>query len=204
VAVVTDSPNAARHLTRVLRDSGWSVRPFALTGPSACDRVRELQPTVVLVRADASDLSAVVSLARIAPNGRPALVLLTEQACAVSLKVARESGAAVHLVEPVTTEALVAAVWLSAARARDLWELKQELISLRESFESRKAVERAKAILMRRFGLTEDQAHRRLQQESRNRNRKLSDTAWHVIKADGELRRSRALGPPETESAFAS
>jgi len=200
VAVLTDSPAAARHLTRVLRDSGYSVRPFPLTNASAYDRVRELRPAVVLLRAESADLPAASTLARIAAHGGPALVLLTPQACPRSLGAARESGALVHLVEPVTPEALVAAVWLSAARARDLWDLKSELIELRESFESRKAVERAKAILMRRLELTEEQAHRRLQQESRSRNRKLVETAWHVIRAEGGLRRSGAAEAAETEA----
>jgi response regulator NasT len=190
VAVVTDTPFAARHIVRALRDSGYAVRPFSLGSSAAYDRVRELQPAVVVLRVGSPDPSA-LAFRRLAVKGGPALVLLTPEASPQELGFARESGAMVHLVEPVAAQALAAAVWVSAARARDLHELSAQLSELRESFESRKVVERAKNILMRRLELSEEEAHRRLQQESRNRNRKLVETAWHVIRADGHLGRSR-------------
>ena len=190
VAVVTDTPFAARHITRALRESGYAVRPFSLTSPAAYDRVRELQPAVVVLRVSGSDPAAASAFRRIALKGGPALVLLTPKASPEELGFARDSGAMVHLVEPIAAEALAAAVWVSAARARDLHELSRELIELRESFESRKVIERAKAILMQRLELTEEEAHRRLQIESRNRNRKLIETAWHVIRADSQLPRT--------------
>lgn len=70
-----------------------------------------------------------------------------------------------------------------------MWQLSRRVTGLRESFVSLRVVERAKGILMRRLQLTEQEAHRRLQVESRNRNRKLVETAWHVIQADARLSR---------------
>jgi len=63
-------------------------------------------------------------------------------------------------------------------------------------------LDRAKAILMRRFGLSEEEAHRTLQRESRNRNRKLIETAWHVIRADTRITAgSRSTSPATSRSA---
>ena len=199
VAVVADSPGTAQQITRTLQESGYAVRPFTLTNLSAYDRVRELRPNVVLLRAGARSLSAASAFARIAANGGPALVLLTPAATEGAIGLAFDSGALVHLVEPVPVQSLTAAISLALARARDLRDLQGQVRGLRESGEARKAVERAKAILMRRLGMTEEDAHRRLQRESRNRNRKLVDTAWHVIGADSQLPRTRQPVPP-TES----
>jgi response regulator NasT len=194
VAVVTDTILAARHITRALRDSGYAVRPFSLTSPVAYDRVRDLRPAVVLLRVGSPDPGSAQAFHRLAISGGPALILLTPEASPQQLGLARESGAMVHLVEPVAAQTLAAAVWVSAARAKDLRELSAQLTDLRESFESRKVVERAKNVLMRRLELNEEEAHRRLQQESRNRNRKLVETAWHVIRADGHLSRADDVG----------
>ena len=138
------------------------------------------------------DQVTVVPLGFTVRSCSPALVLLTPEASPAELGFARDSGAMVHLVEPVAAQSLAAAVWVSAARARDLQDLSSQLTELRESFESRKVIERAKAVLMRRLEMSEEEAHRRLQTESRNRNRKLVETAWHVIRADGYLERSGA------------
>lgn len=200
VAVVADTSSAARDITRVLQDSGYACRAFPLSSPSTYDRVRELRPAVVVLRTGPADLSPAAAFSRVSAHRGPALVVLTPSASEESLHLARESGAVCHLVEPVAGQALAAAVWLSVARAQDLQQLNHQLVELRESFESRKAVERAKAILMRRLDLTEAEAHRRLQKESRNRNRRLVDTAWHVIKADVELSRSRAPAAAEAQA----
>jgi response regulator NasT len=187
VAVVADTAGAAGEIARALTDTGHTVRPVPLGMRSACDRVRELRPSAVLLRTSPRTFPLASAFARAAAEGGPALVLLTPTGSRQSIKLALDSGALIHLVEPVPSQALLAAVRVAVARAQDLRELRAELIKTRETIHSRRAVERAKAILMRRFELTEDEAHRRLQRESRNRNRRLIETAWHVIRADAAL-----------------
>ena len=52
---------------------------------------------------------------------------------------------------------------------------------------TRKLVERAKGILMRRLNLTEEEAFRRLQRRSQNENKRLGEIAQAIITADGML-----------------
>ena len=187
VAVIADDSKAAGEIARALHDSGYPVRPFVLTSRSAYDRVRDLRPSVVLLRTSPRSFPLASAFARASTEGGIAVVVLTPTGSRQSIKLALDTGALVHLVEPVPSQALVAALRVAAARASDLDQLKSQLRRAKESVHARTAIERAKAILIRRFGLTENEAHRRLQQESRNRNRKLIDTAWHVIRADVAL-----------------
>jgi response regulator NasT len=196
VAVVADTSGAAGEIARGLRDVGYAVRAFSLSVGSAYDRVRDVRPSVVLVRASARSFSLASAFARIAANGGPALVLLTPAGSRQALKLALDAGALVHLVEPVAAQALSAAMRVAAARAEDLRQLKQQLGQVRASLQDRSVLDRAKAMLMRRFGLTEEEAHRTLQRESRNRNRKLIETAWHVLRADAQLAGGSASGGP--------
>jgi response regulator NasT len=187
VAVIADTAGAAGEIARVLQQTGHHVRPFPLSVRSAYDRVRELRPSVVLLRTSPRSYPLACAFARAAADGGPALVVLTPTGSRQSIKLALDTGALIHLVEPVPSQALVAAVRVALARAQDLRDLKTQLTKIRESVHSRSAIERAKSILMRRFKLSEDEAHRRLQRESRNRNRRIIDTAWHVIHADAAL-----------------
>ncbi|MCJ7821829.1 MAG: ANTAR domain-containing protein [Armatimonadetes bacterium] len=187
VAVVGDTTGAAGEISRGLRGSGFAVRAFSLAPGGAYDRVRDLRPAVVVLRAGARTFPLASAFARIAANGGPALVLLTPAGSRQAIKLALDTGALVHVVEPVAAQALAAAVRVAAARAVDLRRLNGELTRIRESLRERNVLDRAKAILMRRFGMDEEEAHRTLQRESRNRNRKLIDTAWHVLSADARL-----------------
>jgi len=196
VAVVADTAGAAGEIARALAEAGHAVRPISLAMRNACERVRELRPSAVLLRTSPRTFSLASAFARAVAGGGPALVVLTPVGSRQSINLALDSGALVHLVEPVPSQALLAAVRVAIARAQDFRQLRAELIKSRETIHSRRTIERAKAVLMRRFHLTEEEAHRRLQQESRNRNRRLIETAWHVIHADAALAAGERDGLP--------
>ncbi len=94
---------------------------------------------------------------------------------------------ATYLVKPVSESDLLPAIALAFARFNEFQELHKEVDTLRESLETRKLVERAKGILMRRLNLTEEEAFRRLQKRSQNENKKLGEIAQAIITADGMM-----------------
>jgi response regulator NasT len=199
IAVVADLPGAASEIARALRHLGHTVCSATLASRSGRARVQAMRPEVVLLRSGPRAFDAASAFARATPETGAALVVLTPGGSPGSAELARQLGAMIHLVEPVPAQALLAAAQVAVARAGDLRDLRTELTRRRELVSSRPAVERAKAILMKRFGLTEQEAHRRLQLESRSRNRKVGETARRVIRADAILRaRQRAprAGPP--------
>ena len=62
--------------------------------------------------------------------------------------------------------------------------MRREVADLREALEARKVVEKAKGILMRRLDLSEEEAFKRLQKQSQDTNRKLSEVAEAIVMAD--------------------
>jgi len=60
----------------------------------------------------------------------------------------------------------------------------RELTDLRNTLESRKMVDRAKGILMNRAGMSETQAHIRLQELASSRNMKVSTVADLIVEAE--------------------
>ena len=59
--------------------------------------------------------------------------------------------------------------------------MRQVIAAFRRSQEERDLVERAKAVLMDRRGMTEEQAHRFLQKQSMDNGARLTDTARLVL-----------------------
>jgi response regulator NasT len=160
-----------------------------------------MNPQVVLLRTGPRGFEAASAFARATPESGAALVVLTPGGSSQSTELARRVGALIQLIEPLPAQALLAAAQVAVARAGDLRDLRAELTRRREAVSSRPAVERAKAILMERLGLSEEDAYRRLQLESRNRNRRLSETARHVIRADAVLRARQRAQRSEKPSA---
>ncbi|MDH4226772.1 MAG: ANTAR domain-containing protein [Deltaproteobacteria bacterium] len=65
----------------------------------------------------------------------------------------------------------------------ELSSLKAEVKDLRESIETRKLVERAKGILMKRCSIGEDEAFKLLQSHSQKENKKMKEIAAMIIDA---------------------
>lgn len=195
VAIAADSDHAAQRLVSALRSPACLARPFLLTAREAPARATEMQPEVMLLRAGEEKLPAAISFAQAARHTGAAVVLLTPQASAATRRAAQGLRAMTHLLEPVTTQALLAALYVSRSRAQDLRALEQAALTARRSVQARVVVERAKQVLMRRFGLGEEEAHRLLQKESRSRNRKLLETAEQVLRAESRFTRGRAAPP---------
>ena len=85
---------------------------------------------------------------------------------------------------PVTGEALSAQIQVSVARFNAFEMILREKAQIAHDLETRKLVDRAKAILIKRAGLSEPDAHRRLQQESQRRRMSVGEVARRIIEAD--------------------
>ncbi len=93
-----------------------------------------------------------------------------------------------YLVKPVDPPELRAAIALAVRRAQQFVALSRRADALQQALEERKLIERAKGVVMLRAGLSEPDAHRRLQQLACNRNQKLVEVACTVLAADEALR----------------
>ena len=68
--------------------------------------------------------------------------------------------------------------------------LETENVQLANRLESRKAVERAKGVLQRDLGISEDEAYRTMQKESRSRRISMHDIAEAILLGD-DLKKGR-------------
>ncbi len=60
----------------------------------------------------------------------------------------------------------------------------EESMALKEALEIRKLIEKAKGVLMKRKGMDEEAAHRKIQQESMNNRKSIKEVAEAIILAD--------------------
>jgi len=102
------------------------------------------------------------------------VVLNTGEPSRLLLDEAREAGVVACLVPPIRPLQLAATLDLAVARFRDAEALRQRLAD-------RKVIERAKGRLMAQYGLTEEQAFRRLRRAAMDAQRPLAEMASAVL-----------------------
>lgn len=187
ILVADDESLHSMSLRGQLEKLGHHVVAEAGNGKQALDLARELKPDLAILDIKMPEMDG-IKAAEAMMNERPVPIILlsafSEQDLADRAANAHVSA---YLMKPVSENDLLPAIGLAMSRFAEFQSLHHEVDDLREALETRKLVERAKGILMRRLNLTEDEAFRRLQRRSQNENKKLGEIAEAIITADGML-----------------
>jgi response regulator NasT len=85
------------------------------------------------------------------------------------------------LVKPLNRAALITAIELIVKNNRKIRILEKEILELRDSMETRKLVEKAKGILMKKYNVSEEEAFRKIQKQSMNEGKPMKELAENIL-----------------------
>jgi two-component system, response regulator PdtaR len=163
---------------------GHRVVAEASTGEEAVALAVSTQPDLAILDIKMPLVDGIEAAERITQARPIPIILLTAYSEAQLVERAAQANISAYLMKPVSEEDLLPALTLALTRFRQFQALHREVVDLREALEARKVIEKAKGILMRRLGLTEEEAFRRLQRQSQEGNRKLAQVAEAIVVAD--------------------
>ena len=92
-----------------------------------------------------------------------------------------------YLVKPIKQVDLEPAIALATRRFEQFQQLQKEANDLKQALADRKVIERAKGIIMKRTGLDEQEAFRRLQKLASEKNKKLVELSAIIVTAEEAL-----------------
>jgi response regulator NasT len=145
------------------------------------DLVRRVGPDVAIFAVGLPDGDGVAAAAEISTDGVCPVVLFTSHTDEKLLARAREAGVMGYLLKPLRPAELAPALDLAIARFAETRQLRQTL-------EGRKVIERAKGLLMARYGLTEDEAFRRVRRAAMDSRRPMIDIAKALLVSESVAR----------------
>ena len=121
-----------------------------------------------------------IAAERIAP-----VVLLTAFSQKELVERARDAGAMAYVVKPYTAADLIPAIEIAVSRFDEIVALEDEVTEMKDQFETRKLVERAKSLLISRMGLSEPEAFRWIQKTSMDRRLSMREVADAILNQVG-------------------
>jgi len=93
-----------------------------------------------------------------------------------------------YLVKPVKQADVESAIRLAMLRFEQFQTLHKEAATLRQALEDRKVIERAKGSVMKRLGVDEAEAFRRIKKLASDHNRKVVEVSQRVLSAEEVFR----------------
>ena len=184
VLIADDESIRLLSLSSQLATLGHRVVAEATRGDEAVQLAERSQPDLAILDIKMPVMDGIEAAERIT-HARPIpIILLTAYSEAQLVERAARANISAYLMKPVAEEDLLPAITLALTRFTEFESLRREVADLREALEARKVVEKAKGILMRRLDLCEEEAFKRLQRQSQDTNRKLTEVAEAIVMAD--------------------
>jgi len=186
VVIAEDEAIIRMDLREMLQEEGHDVVGEARDGAEAVELVRRLRPDVVFMdikmpRMNGLEAAALIGDERLAP-----VVMVTAFSQSEQIEAACRAQAMAYVVKPFSRGDILPAMHIAISRYAEARLLEGEVTDLTERLETRKAVDRAKGILMAK-GLSEPEAFQRLQRLAMDKRKTLREIAEALILAEEAL-----------------
>ena len=114
--------------------------------------------------------------------------MFVDQSDTASIQASVDAGVSAYIVDGLKRERIKSIIDLCVSRFNAFARLQDELDRTRSALEDRKLIDRAKGILMKRKGLTEEEAYVLLRSTAMREKKKMSDIAQSIITASDLLK----------------
>jgi response regulator NasT len=181
VLIAEDEALIRLDLREMLTEEGYDVVGEAGDGETAVRMAEELMPELVILDIKMPIMDGLAAAEKIAGARLAPVVILTAFSQRDLVERARSAGAMAYLVKPFQKSDLVPAIEIALARFAETSALEAEIANLAERLETRKAVERAKGLLMTAYSMTEPQAFKWIQRSAMDHRLTMREVADRII-----------------------
>ena len=184
IAVADDEPDMRDYFQKILPRLGHQVVAVAGTGRELTEQCRAVQPDLVITDIKMPDMDGIDAATHLYQEAPVPVILVSAYHEPELIARAEADHILGYLVKPIKQSDLEPTIALAMKRFEQFEALRKEAADLRQALEDRKLIERAKGLLMKKVGLDEQEAFRRLQKVAMDSNRRMAEVAQMVLTAD--------------------
>jgi response regulator NasT len=185
ILIADDESLIRMGLRKMLEEVGHQVVAAAQDGRTAVRMARDLDPELVILDIKMPGYDGLEAARRIVDERPVPVILLTAYGQYDLVQRATQAPVMAYLVKPIKETELLAAIEIAATRFSERLEMAKQTFDLRETLEDRKVIERAKGLLMARDGISEEEAHRKIQSQARRTRRSMRAVAEEILPDEG-------------------
>lgn len=151
--------------------------------------IETTEPDVIVIDIENPNRDMMEHLFQLTRTVARPIAMFVDRSDTASIEAAVEAGVSAYVVDGLKKERVKPILDMAVSRFNAFNKLRQELAEAKSALEERKTIERAKGILMKMRGLSEEEAFTLLRQTAMNEKKKLSEIAQSVVTAAGLLMR---------------
>ncbi|MBW9052812.1 ANTAR domain-containing response regulator [Rhizobium mesosinicum] len=187
ILVIDENTIRASIIEEGLREAGHARVTVIHEVQGVARIIDTLRPDVIIIDIENPNRDMMEHLFQLTRTvGRP-IAMFVDRSDTASIEAAVDAGVSAYIVDGLKKERVKPILDMAVSRFNAFNRLQRELADAKSALEERKIVERAKGILMKLRGLSEEEAFALLRQTAMNEKKKMSDIAQSVVTAAGLL-----------------
>ena len=187
VLVIDENRIRAAIIEEGLRDAGYDHVTVIDAMHGLARRITEINPDVIVIDLENPNRDMLESMFQLSRAVRRPIAMFVDKSDEASIEAAVEAGVSAYIVDGLKQERVRPILKMAISRFNAFSRLSRELEETRGELENRKVIDRAKGLLMRSRGLSEDEAYALLRRTAMNQNRKIAEIAQSLVTAAGLL-----------------
>jgi response regulator NasT len=184
IAIIDTSTTRAAIISEGLRDAGLDdIVVIDSAGRLVAD-LEAAAPEVVLINLENPSRDVLEEFFAVSRALARPIAMFVDQSDAESTAAAVDAGVSAYIVDGLARQRIKPVIDLAVRRFQAFARLQAELHEARSALADRSAVDKAKAILMKRRGLDEPAAYALLRAHAMRSNRRIAEVADALITSD--------------------
>ncbi|MFG1417663.1 ANTAR domain-containing response regulator [Xanthobacter sp. V0B-10] len=187
ILVIDENAIRAQIIEEGLRAAGHSRVSVVREIQGVARTIERVAPDVIVIDLENPNRDMLESMFLLSRSVRRPIAMFVDRSDRAAIEAAVEAGVSAYVVDGLKQERVKPILDMAISRFNAFSRMARELEEARTELENRKTLDRAKAILMKSRGLSEEAAYKLLRTTAMNQNRKIADIAQSLVMAAGLL-----------------
>src|SRR5216110_2319610 len=174
IVIVDESPIRAAILEEGLREAGFTGVVHISEMQSLLARIYALDPDVILIDLENPSRDVLEQMFQVSRAVKRPIAMFVDQSDTASIQASVDAGVSAYIVGNLQKDRIKSILDLTISRFNAFSRLRDELDRAKNALEDRKVIDRAKGILMKAKGLTEEEAYVLLRSTAMREKKKIS------------------------------
>ncbi len=183
ILIVDQNVMRASVLEDGLREAGYTKVTVVRDMQNLMRRILEIDPDVIFIDLENPNRDVLEQMFQVSRSVRRPIAMFVDRSDTDMIIAAVDAGVGAYVVDGLRKERVKSILDMAVIRYNAFSKLRDELDKARAALDERKLVERAKGILMKERGLSEEAAYSVLRKAAMNENRRVVDVAQSVVTA---------------------
>ena len=188
IVIIDESPIRAAILEEGLREAGYTEVVQVNEMQSLLARISALDPDIIVIDLENPSRDSLEQMFQVSRAVRRPIAMFVDQSDTSMIQASVDAGVSAYIVDGLKKERIKPILDLCVSRFNAFSKLQDELDRTKNALEERKVIDRAKGILMKLKGLTEEEAYVLMRSTAMREKKKIGEIAQSILTASELLK----------------